>query len=87
MFSLSHHYKRLNLDEEFIEDVFTFDVLHHMWECDGTGWIVTFKDGSKKLYLTNHGYPYEGNLNELKEYLENYQEVIDKTQQAIDLLK
>jgi len=67
------------------EIVKEFDVLHHGWEGDGTGWIVKVAE-KNILILTNHGSAYEADPNEIRELLVSYQVVIDETKAAYTLL-
>jgi hypothetical protein len=68
-----------------IQVVSTFNVLHHLWESDGFGWIVN--DGNRNyVILTNHGmYHFAGTV-ELQSLLDTYKSVYDSTKQALELL-
>ena len=67
--------------------IFTFPVLHSGWECDQIGHIALNKKGSKVLLMSNHGGFYEAEINELNEKIEEYEYTIDKSKEAIVLLK
>lgn len=63
-----------------------FRILYSGWELDGAGEIYEDQSGKRYLVLTNHGMPYIGSSDELREQIKEYQEVIVETQEAIRLL-
>lgn len=63
-----------------------FDVLHHQWECDGYGYIVSDSLGGIKLLLTNHGSFYLDDGVELRLLIDYYEQVIINTEDALSLL-
>lgn len=66
--------------------IFTFPVLWHEWECDGTAHIMEKEDGTRYLQMTNHGDPYVADPKELKERLDYYKSVILDSEKALELL-
>jgi hypothetical protein len=76
--------------EELLKEdkiIFTFPVLWHEWECDGTAWIMEKEDGTRYLKMTNHGGVYVAEERELIERLNYYSEVQLDTQKALALLQ
>ena len=63
-----------------------FPVAHLGWECDSKGYVVKDAKGEVYLILTSHGGFYLADKEELIEKLSEYQEWIDKTKAALNLL-
>lgn len=80
--------KNINYQDLLKEDkiIFTFPVLWHEWECDGTAWIMEKEDGTRYLKMTDHGGEYVGSSEELKSRIEYYKSVILDTEKALELL-
>ena len=63
--------------------IFTFPVLWHEWECDGTAWVMEKPDGTRYLKMTNHGGEYVADQESLINRLVYYKNVILKTETAL----
>lgn len=67
--------------------ILEFPVLFAGWEMDSKGWIAELNtDKSKVLVLTNHGVEYLADRSELQARIREYQRVINKSEEALDLL-
>jgi hypothetical protein len=73
------------IKKQFGEIVCKFPVLHHNWEYDGYGYIVT-DNKSRSVVLTNHGVPYVSNVQELNDKIAFYKTVTQQTERSIFLL-
>ena len=76
--------------EELLKEdkiIFTFPVLWHEWECDGTAWIMEKEDGTRYLKMTDHGGEFVATENDLIERLNYYSGVQSDSQKALDLLQ
>jgi hypothetical protein len=67
--------------------IFTFPVLWHEWECDGTAWVMEKSDGTRYLKMSNHGGVYDANVDELTKRLAYYDSVILDSKKALDLIQ
>lgn len=65
--------------------IYGFNVMYSGWDCDDFAWIIE-DNGIKKLIMTNHGTPYEAEMSELEGLMKTYQEAIDNTKVALELL-
>jgi len=74
-------------EDKGFEILYTFGVSYIGWESDTTGWIVKKEDGTKYVVLTSHGGYYIGSILELKDRIQEYQQLLDGTQKALDMLK
>lgn len=64
-----------------------FPVLYSGWECDHTAFVYDYK-GQLFLILSNHGAPYIADLSDLREKIEEYEEVLAASRKALnDLLR
>ena len=63
--------------------IFTFPVLWHEWECDGTAWVMEKSDGTRYLKMSNHGGVYVADQESLTNRLIYYKTVILKTETAL----
>lgn len=60
--------------------------MHHEWEADGYGYIVT-KDGiTTKLIITDHGKPIESTVDYLRYKIDEYENTIKETRDIINTL-
>jgi len=76
----------MRIEEQFGKIIKKFPILHHGWDGDGYGYIVT--DGQEnKIILTNHSKPYEADVSELRQKVIEYQQMIGETNSVIELLK
>ena len=66
--------------------IFTFPVLWHEWECDGTAWVMEREDGTRYLKMTDHGGQYIAETSELTSRLNYYESVIKDSKKALGLL-
>lgn len=66
--------------------IFTFPVLWHEWECDGTAWVMEREDGTRYLKMTNHGGQYISETSELTSRIDYYESVIKDSKKALELL-
>lgn len=66
--------------------IFTFPVLWHEWECDGTAWIMEKEDGTRYLMMTDHGGEYVSEPLVLTSRISYYESVIADTKKALELL-
>lgn len=64
-----------------------FDVLHHGWECDGTGYLIKNKKGKLVLLLSSHGSFYIAEQKELMGYVDYYMEVVNESKLILDMLE
>lgn len=77
----------LQVKSEQTEILAEFPVLWDGWEMDNTGWVVRRQSSGKTaLVLTNHGTPYFAERKEIQGKLDQYREVVDKTERALALL-
>lgn len=70
----------------YVRTLLEFPVMYSGWECDYVGWVKERADGSRVIVLTNHGTPYEASPQELRYCMAKYQDALDKSQDALDLL-
>ena len=77
-----------NYEDLLKEDkvIFTFPVLWHEWECDGTAWVMEKEDGTRYLKMTNHGGEYISDTSELTSRICSYESAIADTKKALELL-
>ncbi len=77
-----------NYEDLLKEDkvIFTFPVLWHEWECDGTAWVMEKEDGTRYLKMTNHGGEYISDMSQLTARIYYYESVIADTKKALELL-
>lgn len=80
--------ENLNYQDLLKEDkiIFTFPVLWHEWECDGTAWVMEKEDGTRYLKMTNHGGEYVAEPAELTSRIHYYNSVIEDTKKALELI-
>lgn len=80
--------ENLNYEDLLKEDkiIFTFPVLWHEWECDGTAWVMEKEDGTRYLKMTNHGGEYNAEPLELTSRIHYYESVIKDSKKALELL-
>ena len=76
---------KMQMSEDKI--IFTFPVLWHEWECDGTAWVMEKPDGTRYLKMTSHGGEYVAESEALIERLVYYESVAVKTQTALAYLQ
>jgi len=69
-----------------MKKIFNFTVLWAGWECDSHGWVAEKEDGTRVIILTNHGEEYEAEISELDQRILYYQETIEETRKAIELV-
>jgi len=73
------------IEEQFGKIIKKFPILHHGWDGDGYGYIVT--DGQEnKIILTNHSKPYEAKSDELFSKMDYYKHIIEETNEALKVL-
>ena len=79
----------MNIEENIPRDkeIYSFTVLWKGWECASAAWIIERPDGSRYLVMTDHGSPYMADPNELVERIAEYQDVINQTNKALEILK
>jgi len=75
------------MEKLYKQKLFEFPVLYQNWECDPTGWIVEDFDGTLKIVLTSHDVEYIGTILELEDNIKYYQDAINDTKKAIDMIK
>ena len=63
-----------------------FRVLHQGWECDPWGWVATRPDGASTVLLTDHGVLFEAALEDLQELLQQYEQAITETHEAMTMV-
>ena len=68
------------------EVISEFPVLHEGWEMDFVAWIVLVNN-IKYVVGTNHGSCYLMTVNELKNLCDNYNNALDKTLAALEVLE
>lgn len=80
--------ENFNYEDLLKEDkiIFTFPVLWHNWECDGTAWVMEKEDGTRYLKMTDHGGEIVANTSELISRIYYYETVIKDTKKALELL-
>lgn len=80
--------ENFNYEDLLKEDkiIFTFPVLWHEWECDGTAWVMEKEDGTRYLIMTNHGGEYIAEPSELTSRIYYYESVIKDSKKALELL-
>lgn len=67
--------------------IFEFPILWEGWECDSKAWVMERTDGTRYLKMTSHGGEYTAQAEELDERLKEYRVVIEKTEEALRLLR
>lgn len=67
--------------------IYQFSVLHLGWEMDNTAWVIQKPDKSRKLIFTNHGSPYETDIAELVNKIQEYEKVTKEILAAITILQ
>jgi hypothetical protein len=65
--------------------IMTFSVMYSGWECDSSAWVVD-ADGENKIVMTNHGKPYFSTVAELEGLISGYQQTLNETQEAIEMV-
>jgi hypothetical protein len=76
----------LKIIEQYGQILNKFRIMHHEWEMDGYGYIVT-KDGvTTKLIITDHGKPIESVVDYLRSKIDEYENTIKETRDIIDIL-
>jgi hypothetical protein len=76
----------LRIIERFGKIQNKFQILHHGWEMDSYGYVVT--DGSsKKLIVTNHSRPVEMTADYLRHKIKEYENAIEQTKNIINLIE
>lgn len=80
--------ENFNYEDLLKEDkiIFTFPVLWHEWECDGTAWVMEKEDGTRYLKMTDHGGEIIAEPSELKSRIHYYESVIKDSKKALELL-
>lgn len=73
------------ITEQFGKIIKKFPILHHGWDGDGYGYVI--EDKEYKLVLTNHSKPYLADASELMAKINQYQQAIGETNEAINLLQ
>jgi hypothetical protein len=74
----------IRIIEQFGKIVKKFKILHHGWEMDGYGYIVT--DGKiNKTIVTDHGNPIVVDTNYLNAKIKEYGDVITEINEAIKI--
>lgn len=74
------------IEEQFGKIIKKFPILHHGWDGDGYGYVVD-NIQEKNLILTNHSKPYLADASELSAKINQYQQMIGETNEAINLLQ
>lgn len=65
--------------------VHSFKIMHHEWEGDGWGWIIS--DGKEhKVLMSTHGSIYVATENELALHIQELADVLSETLRARQLL-
>lgn len=77
---------KMNVQGKSYEVIYAFDVMFVGWECDPKGWVVKDSDGVKYAVLTNHGTPYIAEPIELRRMISEYEQVIEQTNKALQIL-
>lgn len=75
----------IEIDGKSYQKIMTFPVMYSGWECDSSAWVVD-ADGEKKIVMTNHGTPYFSTVAELEGLISGYQQTINETQEAIEMV-
>ena len=70
-----------------LKTIYSFPVLWEGWECDPEGLIKCDTKGNKYLILTDHGSPYVADKQELIGRINEYKDVIAKSEKALQLLE
>ena len=84
MYSLPEHF----IKEHNLEVIYQFPVMYSGWECDYNGWVVEeIASKERKIVLSNHNTLYFADIKEIEECIDEYQDVINKTKKALELLK
>jgi hypothetical protein len=76
----------LKIQSEFGIIVKKFKILHHGWDMDGYGYIVKGERGNL-LVLTNHSKPYIETKLSLHDKIKEYENIIQDTKIALDMIK
>ena len=76
----------ITIIEQYGQILNKFQILHHAWEMDYYGYVVT--DGTtKKLIVTNHSRPLEMTADYLRYKINEYENVIEETKDVIEILE
>jgi len=70
-----------------VEIVQTARVLHDGWEMDNEAWAVRMKDGSVKLFTTDHGGIYPMEEDEAQKKIDECMSSVASIQKLLDVLK
>lgn len=73
------------IDGKIYESIYRFNVGHQGWECDYYGWVCKC-DGQKYIVMTSADVPYIADRSTLGNLIEQYQNWIDNTGYALDLM-
>jgi hypothetical protein len=75
------------IEKEFGKIISKFKILHHEWEMDGYGYIVSDIEYNKNVIVTNHGNPVVVPKSYLNDIISRYKETIQETERALFLIK
>ena len=76
----------LKITNTFGQILNKFQILHHGWEMDSYGYVVT--DGTtKKLIVTNHSKPLEMTADYLRYKINEYENVIKETKDVLEIIE
>ncbi|MBF0399027.1 MAG: hypothetical protein HQK78_19790 [Desulfobacterales bacterium] len=70
-----------------IKKIYEFPVLYAGWELDYKGWIGIDEENNKHIILTEDRHAYISDENELLDKIKEYQDAIDRTEKALQILK
>ena len=76
----------IEVDGKLYRKIYKFEIMYVGWECDSYGWVVVDEDNNRHLLLTNHGQEYIAHQNELTSLIKTYEEKIEETKKALNLL-
>lgn len=62
-------------------------VLWAGWDCDSEWYLTENANGDKILVATNHGFPYIGSPEELKERIEYYKQITKVSEEVLKELE
>jgi hypothetical protein len=74
------------IEKDFGKIISKFKILHHEFEMDGYGYIVSDLEYNKNVIVTNHGNPMVVNKSYLNDIIAGYKERIQDTQRALFLI-
>jgi hypothetical protein len=74
------------IEKDFGKIISKFKILHHEFEMDGYGYIVSDLEYNKNVIVTNHGNPIVVNKSYLNDIIAGYKERIQDTQRALFLI-